>query len=151
MDINNILEPFHQFGHHIQEVPEQARQFVEQYKPGSTEGAGPRPGLLRFAELVGQLSAEWDGPDHSPEQPELIRATMSDCSSPVHASYSETCTGLETSDQEVESAGSAERVLDCGDDRRIVRNGLRAEPVENLTVGADEELLEVPLDVAGGA
>lgn len=33
MDINNFLEPFHQFGHQIQEVPEQARQFVEQHAP----------------------------------------------------------------------------------------------------------------------
>lgn len=33
MDINNFLEPFHQFGQHFQEAPEQARQFVEQHAP----------------------------------------------------------------------------------------------------------------------
>lgn len=43
MDINNILEPFHQFGHHIQEVPEQARQFVEQYNPAAPKEPAPAP------------------------------------------------------------------------------------------------------------
>ncbi|MDN6813486.1 MAG: hypothetical protein L0L92_03870 [Corynebacterium variabile] len=33
MDINSFLEPFHQFGSHAQELPEQARQLVEQHAP----------------------------------------------------------------------------------------------------------------------
>ncbi|MGO1948531.1 MAG: hypothetical protein ACTH1D_02800 [Mycobacteriaceae bacterium] len=40
MDINSFLEPFHQFGSHIQELPEQARQLVEQHAP--TAPAAPK-------------------------------------------------------------------------------------------------------------
>ncbi|WP_417289424.1 hypothetical protein [Corynebacterium variabile] len=44
MDINNFLEPFHQFGSHAQELPEQARQFVEQHSPSAPAApAAPTP------------------------------------------------------------------------------------------------------------
>lgn len=33
MDIKNFLEPVQQFGQHFQEVPDKARQFVEQHAP----------------------------------------------------------------------------------------------------------------------
>ena len=40
MDINNFLEPFNHFGQHIQEVPEQARQFADQYAPAPAPVSG---------------------------------------------------------------------------------------------------------------
>ncbi|WP_312777468.1 hypothetical protein [Corynebacterium variabile] len=42
MDINNFLEPFHQFGQHAQELPEQARQFVEQRATSAPATPAPK-------------------------------------------------------------------------------------------------------------
>ncbi|MGO2516829.1 hypothetical protein ACTXKY_08455 [Corynebacterium variabile] len=42
MDINSFLEPFHQFGSHAQELPEQARQFVEQHAPSAPAAPAPK-------------------------------------------------------------------------------------------------------------
>ncbi|AGP29736.1 hypothetical protein A606_00405 [Corynebacterium terpenotabidum Y-11] len=33
MDINGFIEPFQQFGQHIQQAPQQAQEFVEQHAP----------------------------------------------------------------------------------------------------------------------
>lgn len=33
MDINNFVEPFQQFGQHIQQVPQQAQELFEQHAP----------------------------------------------------------------------------------------------------------------------
>ncbi len=44
MDINSFLEPFHQFGQHAQELPEQARQFVEQHAPSAPAPKAPVSG-----------------------------------------------------------------------------------------------------------
>lgn len=42
MDINSFLEPFHQFGSHAQELPEQARQLVEQHAPSAPAAPAPK-------------------------------------------------------------------------------------------------------------
>lgn len=44
MDINSFLEPFHQLGSHIQELPEQARQLVEQHAPAAPAPKAPVTG-----------------------------------------------------------------------------------------------------------
>lgn len=40
MDINDFVEPFQQFGQHIQDAPQQAQQFVEQHAPNLSNLCG---------------------------------------------------------------------------------------------------------------
>src|SRR6516162_3420963 len=47
------------------------------------------------------------------------------------------------------SGSSREVRLDGGDDLRVLRLDQRPEPGDDLPVRADQELLKVPLDVAG--
>lgn len=55
MDINGFIEPFQQFGQHFQDIPEQARQLVDQHIPAPQAPESPQVPEAPKNPVVGSL------------------------------------------------------------------------------------------------